>query len=63
MYEKNKLSEQAQKVEDALKAIPPKYDVADEILSHYSVTAEELSKLADKYMKTDYGKYLKDLIK
>lgn len=25
------------------------------------ITAEELSKLADKYMKTDYGKYLKDL--
>lgn len=46
MYEKNKLSEQAQKVEDALKAIPPKYDVADEILSHYSVTAEELSRIA-----------------
>ena len=27
------------------------------------ITAEELSKLADKYMKTDYGKYLKALIK
>ena len=27
------------------------------------ITAEELSKLADKYMKTDYGKYLKKLIK
>lgn len=25
------------------------------------ITAEELSKLADKYMKTDYGRYLKDL--
>ena len=25
------------------------------------ISAEELSKLADKYMKTDYGKYLKDL--
>lgn len=25
------------------------------------ITAEELSKLADKYMKTDYGKYLKDV--
>ena len=27
------------------------------------ITAEQLSKLADKYMKTDYGKYLKALIK
>ncbi len=27
------------------------------------ITAEELSRLADKYMKTDYGKYLKKLIK
>ena len=27
------------------------------------ITAEQLSKLADKYMKTDYGKYLKNLIK
>ena len=25
------------------------------------ISAEELSKLADKYMKTDYGKYLKDV--
>lgn len=25
------------------------------------ITAEKLSKLADKYMKTDYGRYLKDL--
>lgn len=25
------------------------------------ITADELSKLADKYMKTDYGRYLKDL--
>ena len=25
------------------------------------ITAEELSKLANKYMKTDYGRYLKDL--
>lgn len=25
------------------------------------ITAEELSKLAEKYMKTDYGKYLKDV--
>lgn len=25
------------------------------------ITAEELSKLADKYMKTEYGKYLKEL--
>lgn len=25
------------------------------------ITAEELSKLADKYMKTDYGKHLKDI--
>ena len=25
------------------------------------ITAEELSKLADKYMKTAYGQYLKDL--
>jgi glucose-1-phosphate thymidylyltransferase len=25
------------------------------------ITAEALSKLADKYMKTDYGRYLKDL--
>ena len=25
------------------------------------ITAEELSNLADKYMKTDYGKYLKDV--
>ena len=25
------------------------------------ITAEELSKLADKFMKTDYGRYLKDL--
>ena len=25
------------------------------------ITANELSKLADKYMKTDYGRYLKDL--
>ena len=27
------------------------------------ITAEQLSELADKYMKTDYGKYLKALIK
>lgn len=27
------------------------------------ITAEQLSKLADKYMKTDYGKYLKELVK
>ena len=27
------------------------------------ITAEELSVLADKYMKTEYGKYLKELIK
>lgn len=27
------------------------------------ITGEELSILADKYMKTDYGKYLKELIK
>ena len=27
------------------------------------ITAEELSKLAEQYMKTDYGKYLKALIK
>ena len=27
------------------------------------ITDEQLSKLADKYMKTDYGKYLKNLIK
>ncbi len=27
------------------------------------ITGEQLSKLADKYMKTDYGKYLKDIIK
>lgn len=27
------------------------------------ISAEQLSKLADKYMKTDYGKYLKALIK
>ena len=27
------------------------------------ITAEQLSKLADKYMKTDYGKYLKELDK
>ncbi len=27
------------------------------------ISAERLSKLADKYMKTDYGKYLKELIK
>ena len=27
------------------------------------ITAEELSKLADRYMKTDYGKYLKNLVK
>ena len=27
------------------------------------ITDEQLSKLADKYMKTDYGKYLKKLIK
>lgn len=27
------------------------------------ITGEELSKLADRYMKTDYGKYLKNLIK
>lgn len=27
------------------------------------ITAEELSKLADQYMKTEYGTYLKDLIK
>ena len=27
------------------------------------ITAEQLSKLADKYMKTDYGKYLKALTK
>ena len=26
------------------------------------ITAEQLSKLADKYMKTDYGKYLKELV-
>lgn len=26
------------------------------------ITAEELSKLADKYMKTEYGKYLKEMI-
>ena len=25
------------------------------------ISAEELSKLADKYMKTEYGKHLKDL--
>ena len=27
------------------------------------ITVEELSKLADRYMKTDYGKYLKNLVK
>ena len=27
------------------------------------ISAEQLSKLADTYMKTDYGKYLKALIK
>ncbi len=27
------------------------------------ITGEQLSKLADKYMKTEYGKYLKDIIK
>ena len=26
------------------------------------ITENELSKLADRYMKTDYGKYLKALI-
>lgn len=27
------------------------------------ISAEQVSKLADKYMKTEYGKYLKDLVK
>ena len=27
------------------------------------ITAEKVSKLADKYMKTEYGQYLKDLVK
>lgn len=27
------------------------------------ITAEQVSKLADKYMKTEYGQYLKDLVK
>lgn len=46
MYKETKLSEEAQMVEDALRSIPPKYDVADKLLFNHDITAEELSKIA-----------------
>lgn len=46
MYEETKLSEQAQKIEEALITVPPKYDEADEIFVKYSITKEELAKVA-----------------
>ncbi len=46
MYEETKLSDQAQKIEEALLAVPPRYDAADEIFANNSITKEELSKIA-----------------
>ncbi|MBR4401584.1 MAG: hypothetical protein IKT09_07900 [Synergistes sp.] len=46
MYKETKLSEQAQKIEEALLAVPPRYDAADKIFANYSITKEELSKIA-----------------
>lgn len=46
MYKETKLSEQAQKIKEALISVPPRYDAADRIFAEYPITKEELSKIA-----------------
>ena len=61
MYEETKLSEQAQKIEEALFAVPPRYDEADKIFAEHSITKEELAKIAcdlmDKCLDEQYLYY------
>ncbi|MBR4401585.1 MAG: hypothetical protein IKT09_07905 [Synergistes sp.] len=68
MYKETKLSEQAQKIEEALLAVPPRYAAADKIFADYSITKEELAKIACDLLheclneQSDYWDDIKTLI-